>query len=268
MDSGESVNSVIRALNVLEALNRQRVTSLETLHQATALPKATLVRLLETLICAGYVLRVSRREGYALAHGVLRLSAGLRHRDLVVDVAQPLLDAFTRAQKWQVSLATSETDCMLVRLTTRHISPFSREENFLNRRVSMLMSAVGRAYLAACAAEEREVILRSLAAAGEPEAIGEGLARTQAVLERTRRNGYATIGRPRDNPTRSFAVPIMEADAPESPLGAIAMFYYRTAMTEPQATQRYLEPMRELADQIALALARAWNEPEVAPPAP
>lgn len=55
MDNGEAVNSVIRALKVLEALNRLRATSLETLHQATGLPKATLVRLLETLTGAGYV---------------------------------------------------------------------------------------------------------------------------------------------------------------------------------------------------------------------
>ena len=30
---------------------------------------------------AGYVVRVSRREGYALTENVLRLSAGVRHRD-------------------------------------------------------------------------------------------------------------------------------------------------------------------------------------------
>jgi len=262
METAGIVNSVARALKVLEALNRQRVTSLETLHAATGLPKPTLVRLLDTLIVGGYVLRISRREGYALAKGVLRLSAGVRHRDIVVDIAQPLLDAFTREQKWQVSLATSETDCMLVRLSTRHISPFSREESFLNRRISMLMSALGRAYIAFCSEQERGFILEGLRAAGELRAGGEGLALTQAALERTRRNGYATIERPRDNPTRSFAVPIMEAGSSESPLGALAMFYYRTAMSEAQATQRYLEPLRDLADRIAVSLARTWADAE------
>src|ERR1051325_7039443 len=117
----EGVQSATRALKVIEVLNRRRVTPLEALHADTALPKSTLVRLLETLIGAGYVVRVSRREGYALTENVLRLSAGVRHRDLMVDVARPLLEAFTREHKWQVSVATREADVVVIRATTRDI---------------------------------------------------------------------------------------------------------------------------------------------------
>src|SRR5512146_1942053 len=140
------VHAVTKALAVIEALNRGPVTPLAALHEVTGLPKSSLVRLLETLIEVGYVVRVSRRDGYALTEAVLRLSSGVRHRDVVVDVARPLMIAFTRRLKWQVSLATAESDAMLVRFTTRHISPFSREQNFLNRRVHMIQSALGRAY--------------------------------------------------------------------------------------------------------------------------
>jgi len=268
MAKSGTVQSALRALRVIEVLNRRRVTSLEILHARTGLPKATLVRLLETLITAGYVFRVSRREGYALTEQVLQLSAGVRHRDVIVDVARPLMEAFTRQHKWQVSLSTSERDCMLVRFTTRHISPFAREEIYLNRRVPILRSAIGRAYLAFCSADERAAIMNILADA-DPTEIDEtgGPAKIDAMMRRVRREGYATIVRPPEDPSRSFAVPVLEPDTPESPLGSVVMFWYRSAMTEPQAIERYLGHVRSLADAIAAGLKHARElEAGVQPP--
>ncbi|THD59912.1 helix-turn-helix domain-containing protein [Phenylobacterium sp.] len=258
----DHVQSLTRGLAVLEAMNRSRVSSLSALHTLTGLPKSSLVRLLETLIEGGYVVRISRREGYALTDAVLRLSSGVRHRDLVVDVARPLMEAFTRRHKWQVSLATSETDSMLVRFTTRHISPFSRDENFLNRRVGMLRSAVGRAYFAWCSQEEREFVLNVLMAAGDALAQPDRAEELAALLAQVRSDGYATIERPRTDATRSFAVPVMEPGEGE-PLGALAFFYYRSTMTEPQATRRYLALVTTLAADISAGLeqARARVEP-------
>ena len=254
----ESVQSVTRALRVIEALNRRRVTPLEALHADTGLPKSTLVRLLETLIGAGYVTRVSRREGYALTEAVLRLSAGVRHRDLMVDVARPLLEAFTREHKWQVSLATREDDVMVVRATTRDISPFAREPIFLNRRVVMLRSAIGRAYFAYCSPEEQQFILKLIAAAdpGEIELAG-GLAKITGVVERVRRDGYATIVWPQGDPWRSFSIPILDRRSPDQPLGSVVIFYYGSVMSEAEAVAKYLAPMQALAADIAVGLEAA-----------
>jgi IclR family mhp operon transcriptional activator len=210
--------------------------------------------------------RISRREGYALTDAVLRLSSGVRHRDLMVDVARPLMEAFTRRHKWQVSLATSETDSMLVRFSTRHISPFSRDENFLNRRVGMLQSAVGRAYFAWCSQDEQEFVLNALRAAGDALAAPERRADLDTLLARVRADGYATIERPRTDATRSFAVPVMEPGE-EGPLGSLALFYYRSTMTEAQATRRYLPLLTALSQEISagLAEARARAESPAAP---
>jgi IclR family mhp operon transcriptional activator len=260
----DSVQSAARALKVIEALNRRRVSPLEALHGETGLPKSTLVRLLETLIEAGYVARVSRREGYALTEAVLRLSAGMRHRDVMVDVARPRLEAFTREHRWQVSLATREADVMLVRATTRHISPFAREEIFLNRRVLMLRSAIGRAYFAFCSPEERQFILKLIAAADprELEAAG-GPDKIAAMVERVRSDGYATIVWPSGDPWRSFSIPILDRRAADQPLGSVVIFYYGSVMSEPEAVAKYMAPMRALADGIAdgLEAARAVAEP-------
>ncbi|HEY3950944.1 helix-turn-helix domain-containing protein [Phenylobacterium sp.] len=253
------IRALGRGLAVIEALNQNHVTTLAALHADTGLPKPSLVRLLETLIDAGYVVRVSRSEGYALTEAVLRLASGVRHRDAVVDVARPLMEAFTRRHKWQVSLATGETDHMLVRFSTRHISPFSRERNFLNRRVPMLQSAVGRAYFAYCPDAHREAILRVRLAAADVLPVERNPQTLALLVSQVRADGFATTERPRSDSTRSFAVPVMDCVAgDDGPVGALAFFYYRSAMTCEQATQRYLPAVRELAGEISEGLARVW----------
>lgn len=249
------VQSATRVLQVIEALNRRSVSTLADLHGATGLPKSTLVRLLETLAAAGYVTRISRRDGYALTEAILRLSSGVRLRDVLVDVARPLMERFTRQHRWQVSMATPESDAMIVRFTTRHISPFAREQIYLNRRVMMLRSALGRAYFAACQADEQDFILKLLqdsdpgqiAEEGGPEGVAATVAETHA-------KGYATANWPASEPTRSFALPILDPDTPGRPIGSIVFFYYRSVMTEAQATRRYLGHLRELSAQIAAGL--------------
>jgi hypothetical protein len=47
MSSGSPVEAVRRAFALLEELNRQRINSIQHLHEATALPKSTIVRLLD-----------------------------------------------------------------------------------------------------------------------------------------------------------------------------------------------------------------------------
>jgi IclR family mhp operon transcriptional activator len=260
MDRDETVHSVSRALSVVETLNEKQVTSLETLHRSTGVPKPTLVRLLETLIAAGYVHRVSRREGYAVTQNVLRLSAGVRHRDVLVDVARPLMEAFTHEHKWQISLGTHQHGGLLIRATTRHISPFSRDELFLNRQVSMLSSVIGRAYFAFCSEAEREFILKIAMAGESPDMmIAMNPERVEAIVEAARQQGYAGDRRDRPGPYRSLAIPVMAAGGTGEVLGALVIFWYVSVMSERQASQRYVQPLYDLADKIARGVVQVTD---------
>ena len=46
MQKDNPVQAATRVLSIIEALNRRRVSPLDSLHAATGLPKSTLVRLL------------------------------------------------------------------------------------------------------------------------------------------------------------------------------------------------------------------------------
>lgn len=251
----DGVQPVIRSLHILEALNGAGSSTLAGLHDATGLPKPTLVRLLDTLIAAGHVARLPRRGGYALTERVLRLSSGFRHADRVVEAARPFLTALTAEHRWPVALATFDQDAMLVRLSTRHESPFSTDPDFLNRRLPMLISALGRVYLAFCPDEERELILALLR---ETNAPGNAPARDKTYVRRMiatiRKAGYATTAPLRGDPAMGLAVPIMEG---ERVAAAITMRYIGSTMNEAEAARRYLAPMRAAAAAIAAGLTSA-----------
>ncbi|HEX7777433.1 MAG TPA: DNA-binding transcriptional regulator, partial [Parvibaculum sp.] len=218
------VEPVARALHILEALNQQTVTTLAALHQATGLPKPTLVRLLDTLIAAGYVERISRQTGYSLAERVLRLSGGFRHADRVVEAARPFLTALTAQHKWSFAVATADGDSMIVRAGTRLENPFSTDPNYLGRRVPMLLAALGRAYLAFCPAAEREGLLSAMRAS---KARRNALARDEPAVARllatTRARGYASTTPAQGEPMMGLAVPVMDG---ERVVGAMTMRYF------------------------------------------
>ncbi|MFZ3033450.1 MAG: DNA-binding transcriptional regulator [Parvibaculum sp.] len=246
------IQPIIRALQVLEALNLKTQMTLAALNEATGLPKSTLVRLLDTLIAGGYVHRVSRRAGYAVAERALRLSGGFRHADRVVEAARPFLSALTAEHKWPIGMATPEGDQMIVRASTRQESPFATDNDYLGERVPMLVSALGRVYFAFCAEEERETLLALMR---NSKARRNALARDETavarLVEAIRAQGFASTAPMPDRPVTGLAVPVMEDGRA---VAAITMRYFGSAMTEAEAARRYLAPMQRAAAAIASGL--------------
>ena len=112
MPSYQPVEAVMRALDVLKALNLQKVCSVAMLHQTTGLPKSTIVRLLETLIEKGYVINDTRQGGYQVTSLVQSLSCGFHGDPLVVEAGRAWLIEFTRSHKWPASIALYDYDAV------------------------------------------------------------------------------------------------------------------------------------------------------------
>lgn len=249
------VQPVARALRLLEALNERQPLSLAALHQATSLPKPTLVRLLDTLIACGYVSRLPQRSGYALNERVLRLSNGFRHSDRVVEAARPFLSALTARYRWPVALSTFDQNAMRVRISTGHESPFYIDPAYLNKRLPMLVAAMGRVYLAFCPEEERDAILAMLRASrASANAPARDEHYVRGIIQSVRKSGYATAAPMLGDPALGIAVPVMQD---EKVLASITMRYIGSAMNEAEAVKRYLKPLQETAVAIVAALDEA-----------
>jgi IclR family mhp operon transcriptional activator len=249
MGSEVPVESVRRAFELLEELNRQRVNSIHHLHRATGLPKSTIVRLLETLSALGYVVNDRRQGGYQVTSQVHSLSCGFHADPLVVEAGRPWAIEFTRRQQWPVALAVLDRDAVVVRFSTIADSPVSPFHATLNMRLQLLTRALGRAYLAFCPASERDLILEFLEASSDPEdAAAQDRPSVLTMLARVRAAGFAErslLVEPKSSST--LAVPIMRGTAVLATLG---MTYFTSSMPKAQAIGRYVPLLKELAKNI------------------
>jgi IclR family mhp operon transcriptional activator len=242
------IEPVRRSFALLEALSRRRASTLGALTAETGLPRPTVVRLLHTLIALGYAQRVSREQGYRLTDRVLGLSESIRFVDHLIDAAMPHMSRFTSEHGWPLYLATLSYGAITIRHSTAPESPMAFEGAGLNLRRPVLISALGRAWLAFCPEEERRTILRDIG----------GLTRRQeaaldTLLARVRRDGYAFTQPPRPTRLQGMAVPIRQG---ERVIGSLSMRFPRSAMTEEEVALRFGKRLAVVARAIATEVAR------------
>ena len=241
------IEPVRRSFTVLEALSHRRSTTLSVLTGETGLPRPTVVRLLHTLIALGYAARVSRQQGYRLTDRVLGLSESIRFVDHLVDAAIPHMRRFTEEHGWPLYLATISQGAIVIRHSTAPESPMSFEGAGLNARRPVLISALGRVWLAFCPEEERRAILRDV---GVTRRQGVAL---DSVLERVRREGIAFTQPPRPTRLHGMAVAIRGG---ERMLGSLSMRFPRSVMSEQEVQQRFGKRLQAVARAIAAEVAK------------
>lgn len=248
-----NIHSVAKVLKLLEMMNLQPVSSIERLHELTKIPKPTIVRMLNTLASEGYVQKVSRAAGYSLTERILRISAGYRYDDHVIEVAREILLDYTAHYKWPVLVATFDRDAMVLRFSTKWQSPFADhdgDQTFM--RMPMLVSAGGLAYLAFCPDEERESILGILRDSPLPsnKLAGDRDA-TARILADVRNKGYSIKPSMKIDPFVGMGLPIFQNG---NVAAALSFRYLPSAMSEAKAAETYLVPLREAVCRIEQAL--------------
>lgn len=234
------IEPVRRTFVLLEALSRRPHATVSALADETGLPRPTVVRLLQTLVTLGYATQVSRHVGYRLTDRVLVLAQGIRFVDHLVDVAAPHMQRFTRRYGWPLYLGTISHRAITIRYSTAAESPMAFERAAFNRRSPILSSAVGRAWLAFSAPDDRRAILRDLG-------IREDAA-LAAAFARIRRDGHAFTIVPRNARLQGIAVAICKD---QRVLGCISMRFIRSALSEAEAGTRYGTPLNAMASAIA-----------------
>jgi len=244
------VTALQRGLDVLRAVNAlRRATVADVLHEVD-LPRATLVRMLDTLEAEGFVSRDGRH--YLPTGRVLLLSNGFQAHERMAQIADPILAQLRSRVGWPSDVAIPDGDGMLIAVTSR---PF--DDLLLKRRVGarapMLASALGRAYLAACPPGRRDEIVAMLAKSGYAfDRPAANRSAVLALLTQTRQRGYAV---PDDayskavyhSATSGFAVPIVVRG---EAMGSINLAFLTSTIRIGEAVSSFLTPLREAAGAI------------------
>jgi IclR family mhp operon transcriptional activator len=262
----ETIKSLERGLQVLQALQASPIASLHDLFLATRISKPSLLRILNTLEHAGVV---SRR----LADGQYRISAFARmgrkrdHHDRVAEAAAPVLDRLCQKVRWPSDLAVTGGDHMERRETSQAYSPFFVLPTYrttVGQRIGWLLTGVGRAYLAFCPDKERNEILQRLRKSGKPDdQLAHDPKRLERILAETRARGYGTRdqtfegghygGPPRDDGLAAIAVPLLDRKRVH---GSINILWIRTAFTVEAFAARHLADLQASAAEIVETLQR------------
>lgn len=246
------VRGLSRGLAVLEALNRAPggSASITELARACAVHRTTVKRLLETLRAGGFVRHADPDGQYHLTFEVRRLSEGFDDEPWVSRVAGPLMhDALVRLA-WPCDLGTAEAGAMVVRESTHRSSLLSQHRQMVGERLPMLVTAMGRAYLAACGDTEREGLLEMLRGRDDRwAALARDPAYVARVLRETRERGYGHNDGEwiREPEFAAVAVPVR---AGRRLLAAINLVFPKSAVPRADLESRYVPELRRLARAI------------------
>jgi IclR family transcriptional regulator, mhp operon transcriptional activator len=257
----KEVRGLSRGLQVLEALNRMPggVGTTTELAVACQLHRTTVKRLLETLRRDGFVRPGTHDGQYGLTFEVRRLSEGFEDEAWVEKVASPAMQASVRELLWPCDIASLEGGFMVVRESTHRWSSLSQHRARIGEKMPLFVTALGRAYMAACREEELQALLDLLGKRGDW--IGE-MARDEkavrAVVRETRRRGWA-VNRGEwvtDPDFAAIALPVMSG---ERLLAAINLVFPKDAVSPADLRTRYVPRLRQLAGTIGRN-SRPWIE--------
>lgn len=261
MPSYEPVVALQRGLDVLCAVNRLKAASVREIHQLTGVNQPTVVRMLETLIHAGFVIRDPEQRLYMPTGRTLELSAGyVLHREVGI-AATPVMTALRARVGWPSDVAVFDGDAMVVAHTSRGEGRFlfERRPGF---RAPILATSLGRAFLAFCAPAERERALALAARSPDPwNDLARDPAAAEALFAEIRRKGFASMddsysARDYGGLASALGVPVLVGGVA---VAALNLMYLREAIEYPAAVERLLPRLQQAAGELGVVFAGLWS---------
>lgn len=260
----KSVDALRRGLEVLRAIEDSSAATLADLHRQTGIPKATLLRMLKTLTEGGWVARndVERRYVPAASPGDAGSAAAWRAR--LAALAAPARATLQRRVPWPTDLAVRDGTAMLIVDTHRPINGLAVNYRVLGFRPGMLVSSLGRCYLAFCPDDERRAVLARLARS--TRALDRLAHRAHAVrrmVAEGRARGWCSRDPSEagaDSPERfgAIAVPVFNG---ERNVASLSFAWLPAVATEREVVAAHLGALQDAALSIGARLRQAGLPP-------
>jgi DNA-binding IclR family transcriptional regulator len=156
----EPNRSLLRGAEVLRAF-RPGIDTLGNgeIAERTGLSKATVSRLTQTLVQAGFLDHDDDRRAYRLAAFVLSLGHAMRVGSPLLAIAGPRMRAASERLRVNVGLAIADRDAMVYLEAVRYNAKASMRSIVAGLRVPVELTSLGRAHLATLSEAERRAII-------------------------------------------------------------------------------------------------------------
>ena len=147
----KSIHALARGLEVLQILQTSGALTLADLYRLTGIPKASLLRILKTLMEAGFIWQRMVDDAWVPSFSLAELAGRMDRESQLVEVASPVLAALTAEIEWPSVLAVPRLSHMEVLETNAARAYFDHIAlGPVGFQVNMLRSASGRAFIAFC----------------------------------------------------------------------------------------------------------------------
>jgi DNA-binding IclR family transcriptional regulator len=218
--------------------------------ERTGLTRPTVTRLCQTLVDAGFLERDPSARAYRLAAPVLSLAHAMRSGSPLLAIAGPLMQAEAEKRKINVGLAVADVDEMVYLESVRYSRRVQWRNVVAGQRVPMELTSLGRAWLAAAPAGERQELMARFKA--------RRAARGWRLLERDIEQAIADVGS-LGYCRASWQPEVVALAAPlrHGAQGSVCVLNMSVNSTEPpgRVADRLSAPLLELARRIGRALA-------------
>lgn len=189
--SEKNVSALQRGLLVMETVNENGPIGLSSIQNKCGLPKATVLRMLETLCSLGYVQFDSVKKVYQVGARALALSNNFSFETHLLAVIEPVVERLRVKLGWPSDVAVFQHDKMVIVDTNRRPGMLSANRT-IGSRVPIMPSATGRAYLAALQTHERDQIVSKLKQSDDPfEKTAKDSKYIERLVSETIGRGYA-----------------------------------------------------------------------------
>lgn len=257
MPSFEPVRAILRGLQILRLVSESGPIATMDIAKQLDLPQPTVVRILETLIEAGYVYRLEKTALFGVTARTLTLSKGFAATSRLVQLATPLIEGLRAEIGWPSNLATYEAGSMMIAYTNRSEHGMSISGR-LGARIPVTVTGVGLVYLAHLPPELLEERLQELKRSDSRWDNNPALLETLPErLQTVRQNGYALAEQPYldelyHSQIWAVAVPIIVGDRVVAGLSSLVL---RSAGAPSRIIAKILPSLQRTADEIAQRLA-------------
>jgi IclR family mhp operon transcriptional activator len=255
----KTIRALERGIDVLLALETSRAATLHELYVRTGLPKGTLTRILLTLERRGLIWQRVADTKYRPSHSLKQRARHIEETDRLVEAASPLLAALTAKTGLDSHMAIPRDEWMEMAELIRPNSTVTDTRWRVGRKVNMLKSGLGRAYLAFSGADDSQRALERLRRSTEPaNADARNSAWVKRVLDDTRKWGYGVrdpaFGGDFIRPTSEYddgmagmAVPVISDGRV---VCCINVLWRKRVATHEQIARRFLSDLQAVAEQI------------------
>ncbi|MDA9433598.1 IclR family transcriptional regulator domain-containing protein [Bradyrhizobium sp. CCBAU 51627] len=209
-EGGEFIETLDRGLRVIQSFGiERRPMTLSDLSKSANLPRATVRRILMTLVKSGFV--VGDERLFSLTPRVLLLASAYLTSNQISTVMQPLMDEVAGKAKEVCSLAILDGEEVVFIARSSPARVFSTGLD-IGYRLPAFCTSVGRVLLGRLANDEltRTIDGMKLAAQTQSTLVDKSAVIATIIADRTK--GYSLVDQEAEEGFRSISVPIRRYD--------------------------------------------------------